>query len=218
MGNTFPGALPQAGIRTGHWPSLQWNTPPKRLDSVSCSVPYEWRMSEINEPNVVRIARDGEELGAWTGLEIRQFVASGALLTSDLASEDGTSWTQLLPSPKRRYNHFDWGGEDDQLWYFIRDGFIHGPRLIEEIGALIDADYLTMETLVSSLGMESWLSVGDLFQMAQSEQSSPQSTEHLDAAKQHLMSGNLLSAAFNFGVHVVGALPADPSNERPKLP
>jgi hypothetical protein len=169
-------------------------------------------MNEDIYSTTYRVARDGQELGAWTIIEIRQCVAAGSLLTSDLVCADDETWSPMLPVLRRRFGPFDWGGEDDRLFYYIRDGFVHGPRLIEEILAMHSAGYLPGDTSISSLGWEQWLSIEETLRIAGTDEGAEPSTEHFEAAKQQLLNGNIFSAAINFGAHIFKNLPDTPSN------
>lgn len=168
-----------------------------------------------------RVARDGQELGAWTIIEIRQFVAAGSLFTSDLVCTDDETWSPMLPLLRRRFPPFDWGGENDRLFYYVKDGFVHGPRLIDEILSMHSAGYLPGNTSISSLGWEQWLSIDETLKIASADEETGSSDEHFEAAKQQLLNGNILSAAINFGAHIFKNLPDAPSNtasnETPQL-
>ena len=163
----------------------------------------------MEQPVLFHIARDGETLGSWTGLDIRQFLANGQLLITDQYYDEGAqTWRPFIPSPKRRTLQFDWQGEDDDLWFYIKDGFIHGPRHSEEIDALHASGFLPPNSLLSFVGAESWFTYTDVVppQPAQAD------AEHLDAAKLQLKQGNLLSAAVNFGAFLLSS-PNEPTSQ-----
>ena len=107
----------------------------------------------MNEDPIIYIARNGENIGSWPASQIRQMVLSNQLLLTDhYFEEEDQTWRQILPQPQRRTLFFDWAGKDDKLWYYIKDGFIHGPRVAEEIDALYKAEYLQGSTLLCMLG------------------------------------------------------------------
>jgi len=158
----------------------------------------------------MHIARNGQNIGSWPASQIRHLVlANQLLLTDHFYDEDDQTWRQLLPPPRRRTLVFDWAGEDDRLWFYIKDGFIHGPREADEIDALYKAEYIPGSTLLCVLGAEEWFTYDSLLE-SESDAAEPDQ-EHFDAARNQLKQGNLLGAALNLGAYLVSATtPTDP--------
>ncbi|MCE0497517.1 MAG: hypothetical protein LV481_06180 [Methylacidiphilales bacterium] len=165
----------------------------------------------MNEDPIVRIARNGENIGSWPASQIRQMVLSNQLLLTDYYyEEEDQTWRQILPQPLRRTLVFDWAGVDDKLWFYIKDGFIHGPREAEEIDALYRAEYISGSTLICTLGAKEWFTYDSLVE-PESDATGPD-PKLIEAGKNQLMQGNLLASALNFGAFFVSAhMAANPS-------
>lgn len=164
----------------------------------------------MNEDTIIHVARDGENIGAWPMLQIRQMVAAGQILLTDhYYDEDEQKWLLFLPQPRRSTLPFDWSGADDHLWFYIKDGFIHGPRQAEEIDALYKAGFITGPTSLCILGAEEWFTYDELLDSQGVKAAAGQ--DHLDTAKNMLLQGNILGAALNFGAFfVTNETPSDP--------
>lgn len=120
----------------------------------------------MNPENQIVIRREGKEIGKWNLFELRQRVVDGTILLSDeFLDEEQNEWITLLPRYRRRWNFFDWSMEDDFQWYYIRDGYIYGPRSGGEIESLYESGFLSEETLVSLVMAKQWISLGELFSM-----------------------------------------------------
>jgi hypothetical protein len=158
----------------------------------------------MKEDPVMHIARNGENIGSWPASQIRQMIVSNQLLLSDhYYDEDSQTWRQILPEPRRRTALFDWAGEDDRLWFYIKDGFIHGPREADEIEALYGSGYISGSTLLCVLGALEWVAYDKLVSSEDAKPAADQ--EHFDAARNQLIQGNLIGAALNFGAFLVSA-------------
>lgn len=156
-----------------------------------------------NEP-VITIRRSGEELGSWDRFQIRQFVSSGAIVPSDeFYDEEQQKWFPLVPSYRRKWNMFDWSDDDDRLWYYIKDGFIHGPRLIDEIGALHDAGFLPAETLVCFIAAEEWMTLAEIIAQAPDEPLEATAKDHANEAINALWEGDKIGAGIS-GLKAIG--------------
>lgn len=171
----------------------------------------------MSEDLPISIRRNGELLGAWGKFEIRQFLASGPLLVTDEALDPETnSWLPLLPPYRRRYSLFDWADEDDLMFYYYRDGYIHGPRTPDEIDALVDAGFLTDSHPVTLVGSDQWWRLGELLNDesddGHEEAGEPEDVSHLIAARDHVLSGNFKAAAVNAGFHLLFSSPKKGEN------
>jgi hypothetical protein len=163
--------------------------------------------NHMNPEEKFTIRRDNETIGSWDRFEIRQFIASGALLPTDEYLEPDTNeWSPFLPPYRRRYAFFDWAGEDDTQWYYYRDGYIHGPRTSDEIDALASAGYLKEDDLVSFLRAPSWMPYGELAEGG-ADAVQTDDVAHWEAAKEHVLTGNWVAAAANAGLHLWGRIP-----------
>ena len=173
----------------------------------------------MSTEKMITVRRNGEVLGTWDKFEVRQFIASGALLlTDEFVNEEAEEWKPLVPAFRRRHLLFDWAEEDDALWFYVREGMIYGPRTGAEIEALLATGYLSDDNLVCTLGAPSWERVGDL---TAEEHVDPEASDerHWEAAKGHAMSGNLWAAAANAGLHILGKTPKpQPPGSQPSLP
>ena len=157
------------------------------------------------EPTI-RIRRSGEELGEWDRFQIRLFIASGAILPSDeFYDEEGQRWLPIIPSYRRKWNMFDWSDEDDRLWYYIKDGFIHGPRLIDEIDAMHSAGYLPPETLVSFVAAGDWITIAELVAESPDESMEASAKDHANEAINALRQGDNIGAGIS-GLKAIGKI------------
>jgi hypothetical protein len=151
----------------------------------------------------IPIARDGEQLGSWTRSEIKKMVASGELKPTDVFFDHVDEVTlPLLPPPQQPTPVFDWKADDDHLWYYIQDGFMHGPRRAEEIEALHVTGFLRRDSLICFLGCEGWFTYEDVVPPAAPVAPAAPDVggEHMRAGMEQLRSGNLLAAAVNLGL------------------
>ena len=106
----------------------------------------------------IKIRRGNQEIGAWDEFEIRGYLSRGSLeVTDEFFDSETDSWRPLLPPYRRKYNFFDWAEEVDELWYFVKDGYIFGPRHICEIYALARAGYIEENTMISYMGGQDWI-------------------------------------------------------------
>jgi hypothetical protein len=166
----------------------------------------------MNTEQLITIRRDGEILGEWNKFDIRQFLESGAILPTDEA-KDEDEWFPLLPAHRRRYSFFDWAGDDDNQFYYYRDGYMHGPRTGEEVDAFIASGFLVPTDLVAFIGAEEWIACEDLTEGV-SDACEEVSVEHLDAAKELIKTGDWVSAGINAGMHLFNKRPkVDPEDE-----
>ena len=162
-------------------------------------------MLPMDAEPIIRIARDGEELGAWNRFEIRQFLAAGSLVISDqFFDENDGGWHTLIPVFRRKTNIFDWGGEDDRPFYYISEGYIIGPRLAGEIDALFASGYLSGDTWVAFVGGERWFTIAELNNLAESE-NQPSVGDHAGEAFSRYVQGDKIGAAMA-GFKAVGSL------------
>lgn len=153
---------------------------------------------------IITIRRSGEELGGWDRFQIRQFISSGAIVPSDeFYDEEQQKWFPLVPSYRRKWNTFDWSDDDDRQWYYIKDGFIHGPRLIDEIGAMHDAGYLPDDTLVCFVAAEEWMTIAEIIAQDPEEPLEATAKDHANEAINAFRQGDNIGAGIS-GFKAIG--------------
>lgn len=154
---------------------------------------------------VITIRRDGEEIGSWNKFEIRQYIESGAILpTDEFFYSESNEWKPLLPQYRRKYSFFDWAGDDDIQWYYYKNGYMYGPRTSDEIDALAGAGLIEETDMICFVGADAWSSYGELIndqEEASDDGDAEEDRRHLDAAREHIMTGNWLAVAANTGAH-----------------
>lgn len=157
----------------------------------------------MNDEHLHRIRRDGVELGAWDKFTLRQCIAAGSIFPSDevFLEEDGGKWVPLVPPYRRKYVVFDWAGEDDLPWFYVKDGAIHGPRHLDEIAALCEVGVLTPEAPVTHVGAEKWSTVAELLSSLPEDE--PGAIECANASVQRWVSGDYIGAGIE-GAKAVG--------------
>lgn len=164
------------------------------------------------EPKM-KIRRDGQEIGAWDRFEIRNFLSQGSLLVTDeVFLEEEDRWISLVPAYRRKWNLYDWSDEEDQLWYYVSDGYIIGPRIIGEISTLFEAGYLSDDTLITSVGQNDWCSIGDLLAESPTEDLEVSAKEHAGDAFKKLVDGDKIGAGLS-GFRALGKLWKDFTKE-----
>lgn len=114
----------------------------------------------------VHISRDGKVIGAFPASTIRQKLISGELRVSDYCWYEGADgWMRLISEPPDPTPNYPYIG-DDRPFYFIKDGLLYGPRSSAEIDALVAAEWLGTENLVTCLGADQWWTVEELMSLA----------------------------------------------------
>jgi len=92
-------------------------------------------------------------------------LVSGELKTSDHFCHQGAAnWQRLITEPPVTAISYLYAG-DDVPFYFIRDGFVFGPRTGEEIDALCASGWLAGESLITFLGAEQWWTVLEFIEL-----------------------------------------------------
>jgi hypothetical protein len=149
----------------------------------------------MSDEVLIAIQRDGQDLGRWDRFQLRQFIAAGSIAISDefLDQETG-KWLPLLPRYRRKWNLFDWGDEEDRQWYYIKDGFIHGPRQEIEIFALHQAGHLPRETLIAFIGIDDWVPIEALIEDESETLPETSVKDHANNAINSLLQGDKIGA------------------------
>lgn len=151
-----------------------------------------------------RVRRDSVELGCWDKFEVREFIARGSLMLSDETYlEDLEKWVSLIPAYRRGWNLFDWKDDDDQLWFYIRDGYIHGPRLLAEVNALYESGFLPGDVLITSIESKDWASIADLLADSDSDNLEVTAKAHANEALEKFLEGDKIGAGVS-GVMALG--------------
>jgi hypothetical protein len=100
---------------------------------------------------------------------------------------------------------FDWSDENDSLWYYIKDGFMHGPRLIDEIDAMHVAGYLPPETLVCFVAAGDWITIEELVAQSPDEPLEATARDHATEAINALRQGDKIGAGIS-GFKAIGKI------------
>ena len=109
----------------------------------------------------IHISRDGTVLGAWPASMVRTMLVSGDLKMSDYSWYDGAEgWERLIPDSPCDATPYPYIGDSHPL-YFIREGFLYGPRTDMEIALLRLSGWLTDEVLITSYAAERWMMLKD---------------------------------------------------------
>jgi hypothetical protein len=110
----------------------------------------------------VHISRDGEVIGSWPLSLIRPMLVNGDLKPTDHSWAEGhAEWTPLVPPAPGGATPFPYLANELPV-YWIRNGYIYGPRTLDELDALYEADWLDEETPVFILNYEEWTTLGEL--------------------------------------------------------
>ena len=106
----------------------------------------------------IQIRRNSEKIGDFSRFEIRAAISERTIELSDqyLDMESG-EWLYLIPPHRRKWRIFDWAEDDESQWFYIKDGMIHGPRMPDELEALINCGYLDHQTLIATVGWSEWI-------------------------------------------------------------
>lgn len=106
----------------------------------------------------ISIRRSREPLGEFDRFALRQAIDNGDVKLSDEYFDiEAKEWISIIPSYRKKWQKFDWADDDEFLCFYIKDGMIHGPRMPNELDALILSGYLDQDTLITTLGWDDWM-------------------------------------------------------------
>jgi hypothetical protein len=125
----------------------------------------------------LKIARDGQELGAWPYDVVFALVRCGRLLPTDTfwieGMDDSRPLSEALPPPPCHSKPATFLGRDDEdmPWvFYCRDGCtVIGPRPGDEILSLIFSGSLTDDNLIFIASGDRWMSVADFMRLLEKE-------------------------------------------------
>lgn len=157
-------------------------------------------------PVIVHIGRNGEVIGRWPAPEARALLLAGTIRADDYFWIKGEKeWIRVMPPVPNAEPPYPFCGDDGRPLWFIKDGFVYGPRMSEELDALLGSGWLTEDTLVATMGMERWVPLRELLESSESSGSllseaggiflnvmrlKLQGMSTLGAAAYHLLSGH----------------------------
>ena len=110
----------------------------------------------------IHVSRDGVILGIWKASQIRSMFVSGDFKHSDYYwAEEVGEWIRFVPETPSAQGYPYLG---DNLFYYIKDDYVYGPRSLGEINALMQSDWIDEATLATFFPSEAWLPLSEILE------------------------------------------------------